>query len=45
VRDGINIARYALKLRSETGQPHRLLLQAAVRSVLGEEAARYSILR
>jgi MoxR-like ATPase len=45
VRDGINIARYALKLRSETGQPHRLLLQAAVRAVLGEEAARYSVLR
>src|SRR6201986_2912472 len=31
VRDGINIARYALKLNAETGQPHRLLLQAAVR--------------
>jgi MoxR-like ATPase len=45
VRDGINIARYALKLRSETGQPHRLLLQAAVRAVLGEEAARYSVRR
>src|SRR5438477_8491620 len=24
VRDGVNVARYALKLRSETGQPHRL---------------------
>jgi MoxR-like ATPase len=45
VRDGINIARYALKLRSETGQPHRLLLQAALRAVLGEEAMRYSIRR
>jgi len=42
VRDGINIARYALKLRSETGQPQRLLLQASVRAVLGEEAVRYS---
>ena len=45
VRDGINIARYALKLRSETGQPHRLLLQAALRAVLGEEAMRYSVRR
>jgi len=45
VRDGINIARYALKLRSETGQPHRLLLQAALRAILGEEAMRYSIRR
>lgn len=45
VRDGVNIARYALKLKSETGQPHRLLLQAAVRAVLGEEALRYSMRR
>ena len=45
VRDGINIARYALKLRSETGQPHRLLLQAALRAILGEEAMRYSVRR
>ncbi len=45
VRDGINIARYALKLHAETGQPHRLLLQAAVRSILGEEAARYDVRR
>ncbi len=42
VRDGVNIARYALKLGKETGQPHRLLLEAAIRSVLGEEALRYS---
>ena len=42
VRDGINIARYVLKLRNETGQPHGLLLQAALRAVLGEEALRYS---
>ncbi len=41
VRDGINIARYALKLGSERGHPQRLLLQS-VRSVLGEEALRYS---
>ncbi len=45
VRDGINIARYALKLGSETGQPYRLLLQAALRAVLGEEALRYSFRR
>src|SRR3989440_5165462 len=37
VRDGINVARYALKLKRESGQPDRLLLQAAIRSVLGEE--------
>jgi MoxR-like ATPase len=41
VRDGLNIARYALKLHSETGHSLRLLLPAAIRSVLGEEAARY----
>lgn len=45
VRDGVNIARYALKLASETGQPTRLLLQAAVRAVLGQEALRYSVRR
>lgn len=42
VRDGLNIARYALKLQSETGHPLRLLLPAAIRSILGEEAVRYS---
>ncbi|MBV9302583.1 MAG: AAA family ATPase [Acidobacteriaceae bacterium] len=45
VRDGVNIARYALKLKHETGQPDRLLLQAAVRAVLGDEALRYSMRR
>lgn len=45
VRDGMNIARYALKLHSETGQPRGLLLQEAVRSILGEEALRYSFRR
>jgi MoxR-like ATPase len=43
VRDGINVARYALKLKRETGQPDRLLLLAAMRAVLGEEALRYGI--
>jgi MoxR-like ATPase len=41
VRDGINIARYALKLRTESGHPDRLLLPASIKSVLGEEALRY----
>ncbi len=45
VRDGVNIARYALKLQSETGHPLRLLLPAALRSILGEEALRYSVRR
>jgi MoxR-like ATPase len=45
VRDGINIARYALKLQSETGESTRLLLGQAVRLVLGEEALRYSTRR
>jgi MoxR-like ATPase len=45
VRDGVNIARYTLKLNAETGQPIRLLLPAAVRAILGEEALRYSIRR
>jgi len=45
VRDGINVARYALKLESETGHPQRLLLQAAIRAVIGEEGLRYSLRR
>src|SRR6185437_11536041 len=45
VRDGVNIARYALKLSSETGIGTRLLLQTAVRAVLGEEALRYGVRR
>jgi MoxR-like ATPase len=45
VRDGVNVARYALKLKRETGQPHRLLLQTALRAVLGEEALRYGLRR
>jgi MoxR-like ATPase len=42
VRDGLNVARYALKLGRSTGYSHRLLLPAALKSVLGEEALRYS---
>jgi MoxR-like ATPase len=45
VRDGVNVARYALKLKCETGQPDRLLLQTALRAVLGEEALRYGLRR
>jgi MoxR-like ATPase len=42
VRDGVNVARFSLKLQAETGHPVRLLMQAAVRLVLGEEAVRYT---
>jgi MoxR-like ATPase len=45
VRDGLNIARYALKLRHETGEPDRASLRSAILLVLGEEAMRYSIRR
>ena len=45
VRDGINIARYALKLHGGAGPAAKLLLSTAVRAVLGEEAMRYSIRR
>ena len=45
VRDGISIARYALKLVAESGGPIRPILPVAVRAVLGDEAARYSIRR
>src|SRR5579884_1174856 len=45
VRDGLNIARYALKLENETGHPMRLLLPAAIRAILGEEAVRYALRR
>jgi MoxR-like ATPase len=41
VRDGVNIARFALKLSGESGQPPKLLLTVAIRSILGEEALRY----
>ncbi len=45
VRDGINIARYGLKLNELGKQPLRLLMGSAVRGVLGEEALRYNALR
>jgi MoxR-like ATPase len=45
VRDGVNVARYALKLHKETGHPALVLLQGSVRAVLGEEALRYTLRR
>jgi len=41
VRDGVNIARFALKLSHETGQPPKLLLTLAIQAILGDEALRY----
>jgi MoxR-like ATPase len=41
VRDGINIARYALKMMTATGQETDELLPLAVERILGEEALRY----
>ena len=45
VRDGVNIARFVLKLSKESGQQPRTLFAAALRGVLGEEALRYSARR
>ncbi len=44
VRDGINIARYAIKLKSlATEREHeRMALETAVTQTLGEEALRYA---
>ena len=41
VRDGINIARYALKMMHATEQEAKTLLPLAVERILGEEALRY----
>ena len=43
VRDGVNIARYALKLGSESGASARSLLPSAIRAILGDEALRYAV--
>ena len=45
VRDGINIARYALKLVNETGGSILPVLQLSVRAILGEEAVRFNVRR
>lgn len=42
IRDGVNIARYALKLNNDSLQPARLQLALAIRGVLGDEALRYA---
>ena len=41
VRDGINIARYALKMLQATGREPKELLPLAVERILGDEALRY----
>jgi MoxR-like ATPase len=41
VRDGINIARYALKMQHGTGTEAKELLPLAVERILGDEALRY----
>ncbi|MDD2365869.1 MAG: AAA family ATPase [Desulfuromonadaceae bacterium] len=41
VRDGINIARYALKMSAAGGNPARDLLRLAVTRILGQEAVPY----
>src|SRR3954465_3798657 len=38
VRDGINIARYSLKLEASGGNSHRVLFEPAVLAILGDEA-------
>ena len=43
VRDGINIARYALKLKAQQDRPGRALLGESILAVLGDEALRYSL--
>src|SRR3954452_4144039 len=45
VRDGVNIARYILKLGNESGHLHRALYQSAIEAILGNEAQRYSFRR
>ena len=42
VRDGVNIARYALKLNRDNPLSARLQLGLAIRGILGEEALRYA---
>jgi MoxR-like ATPase len=42
VRDGVSIARYALKLRASNGQPTKLTLKESILAVLGEEALRHA---
>lgn len=41
VRDGINVARYTMKLEAEGGQGRRQALDAAIQQTVGDEAMRY----
>jgi MoxR-like ATPase len=45
VRDGLNVARYALKLQRASGQPNRAVLSTAILAVIGEEGMRFSVRR
>jgi MoxR-like ATPase len=45
VRDGLNVARYALKLQHASGQPNRAVLSTAILAVIGEEGMRFSVRR
>jgi MoxR-like ATPase len=40
-RDGVNVARYALKLKRDSSLPDRAALRAAVLAILGDEGLRY----
>ena len=42
VRDGVNIARYALKLNAEGSKSYKPLLRDSILAVLGDEALRYT---
>lgn len=42
VRDGINIARFAMKLRKSSGLGQREALETAIHQTLGDEASRYA---
>ncbi len=44
VRDGVNIARYALKLKADSSKPLRHLLEDSIMAVLGEEALHYIVI-
>jgi MoxR-like ATPase len=45
VRDGLNVARYALKLQRAAGQPSGAALSAAILAVIGEEGMRFGVRR
>jgi hypothetical protein len=45
VRDGVNVARYALKLKQGSNAADRAVLHASLRLILGDEALRYAFRR